>query len=168
MKMADETRSDKTLAWLPWLFPLTFILHISEEYWGGGGFSAYMARTRGVNLPASRFLLMNGIGLGLMVLGVVLARRFRFTHWLLACFGAVVLGNGLSHTINSLISREYNPGVVTGLLIWIPLGLLTLRYLKGKMARRRFWTAMAIGFGILLVVALLALSGGNPLSLLSR
>jgi hypothetical protein len=166
--MADETRPDKMLAILPWLFPATFLLHIAEEYWGGGGFSAYMERARGVHLPPSRFLLMNGIGLGLMALGVVLARRFGFTHWLLACYGAIVLGNGLSHTINSVISREYNPGVVSGLLIWIPLGLLTLFYLKGKMAPRKFWTAMAIGFGILAVVALLALSGGNPLSLLSR
>jgi hypothetical protein len=166
--MADDIRSDKTLRILPWLFPLTYLLHIAEEYWGGGGFSAYMARTRGVNLPPSRFLLMNGIGLGLMVLGVVLARRFKFTHWLLACFGAVTVGNGLSHTINSIATREYNPGLVTGLLIWIPLGLLTLFLLKSKMARRRFWTAMAIGLGILLIVMLLTLSGGNPLSLLPR
>jgi Protein of unknown function with HXXEE motif len=166
--MVDENRSDRTLAILPWLFPLTYLLHIAEEYWGGGGFSAYMARTRGVNLPPTRFLLMNGIGLGLMIVGVVLARRLRFTHWLLACFGAVVVGNGLSHTVNSVATREYNPGLVTGLLIWIPLGLLTLFYLKGRMARRRFWAAMVIGVGILLVVMLLTLSGGNPLSLLRR
>jgi hypothetical protein len=166
--VADETGSDKTLTILPWLFPATYLVHIAEEYWGGGGFSAYLARARGVNLPVSRFLLMNGIGLALMVLGVVLARRFNFTHWLLACLGAVVLGNGVSHTINTLVSREYNPGLVSGLLIWIPLGLLTLLYLKRRMAPRRYFVAMAIGLGILAIVAVMALSGGNPLSLLSR
>ena len=166
--MTDETRSDRTQTILLWLFPATYLIHISEEYWGGGGFSAYMARTRGVNLPPSRFLWMNGIGLALMVLGVVLAQRYRFPLWLLACFGAITMGNGLSHTINSAVSRQYNPGVVSGLLIWIPLGLVTLLYLKRKMPPRSYWTAMAIGFGILVVVALLALSGGNPLSLLSR
>lgn len=166
--MADETHPEKTPGILPWLFPLTLLLHLAEEYWGGGGFSAYIERTRGINLPPSRFLLMNSIGLGLMVLGVVLARRFAFTHWLLACYGAIVFGNGLSHTLNGIVTREYNPGLITGLLIWIPLGLWTLLYLKKKMPRRRFWTAFAIGFAILIVVVLLTLSGGNPLSLLSR
>lgn len=166
--MAVETRSDKAPEILPWLFPATYLIHIAEEYWGGGGFSAYMARARGVNLPASRFLWMNGIGLGLMILGVVLARRFNFTYWLLACLGAVVFGNGVSHTINTILSREYNPGLVSGLLVWIPLGLLTLLYLKRRMEPRRYLVAMAIGLGILVVVAVMALSGGNPLSLLHR
>lgn len=168
MRMANEESSDKAKTILPWLFPATFLVHIAEEYWCGGGFSAYMARTRGVNLPPSRFLLLNGIGLALMVLGVVLARRYRFREWLLTCLGAVVLGNGLMHTINAVVSREYNPGLISGLLLWIPLGLLTLLYLKGKVAMRRYWAALSIGIGILVVVALLTLSGGNPLKLLSR
>jgi hypothetical protein len=165
VRRVAKKRSDKVKTFLPWLFPATYLLHIAEEYWGGGGFSAYVARTRGVNLPPSRFLLMNGIGLALMALGVVLARRFGFRDWLLACYGAVTMGNGLSHTINAIVSREYNPGLISGLLIWIPLGLLTLLYLKKQMPARRFWPALAIGLGILIVVALLTLSGGNPLNL---
>ena len=163
--MADETRWAKLKSILPWLFPATYLLHIAEEYWGGGGFPAYIARTRGVNLPPSRFLLMNGIGLALMALGVVLAQRYKFRDWLLACYGAVTMGNGLSHTINAVVSREYNPGLISGLFIWIPLGLLTLLHLKQKMAPRRYWMAMAIGLTILVIVALMALSGGNPLNL---
>jgi hypothetical protein len=163
--MADERRSDKLKSILPWLFPATYLLHIAEEYWGGEGFPAYIARTRGTTLKPSVFLLMNGIGLALMALGVILARRYKFSDWLLACYGAVTMGNGLSHTINAVVSREYNPGLISGLLIWIPLGLLTLLYLKKRMPARRYWVALAIGLGILVVVALLALSGGNPLKL---
>lgn len=166
--MTDETRADRRETILLWLFPATYLIHIAEEYWVGGGFSAYIARVRNVNLPPSTFLLMNGIGLALMILGVLLARRFSFTQWLLACFGMITLGNGLSHTINSVVSREYNPGLISGLLIWIPLGLAALVYVKGQMPRRRFWTALAIGIVILLIVALLALSGGNPRTLISQ
>lgn len=166
--MTDERHADRKEIILLWLFPATYLIHIAEEYWGGGGFSAYIARVRNVNLPPSRFLLMNGIGLALMILGVVLAQRYKFSHWLLACFGMITMGNGLSHTINSVVSREYNPGLISGLLIWIPLGVAALVYVKGHMARRRFWTALSLGIGILLIVALLALSGGNPLSLFSK
>jgi hypothetical protein len=45
---------------------------------------------------------------------------------------------------------------------------VSLIYAKRKLAGRKFWVALAIGIGILLVVALLALSGGNPLSLFSK
>ena len=159
--MADETRTDKPITLLPWLFPATYLIHIAEEYWGGGGFSAYVARARGVDLPPSRFLLLNGIGLSLMLLGVVLARRYKFSQWLAVCLGALVLGNGLSHTINGAVSREYNPGLVSGLLIWIPLGLVTLFYVKRRMAARKYWIALAIGIGIQIIVALLALRGGK-------
>lgn len=165
--MIDETRADKRDLLLLCLFPATYLLHIAEEYWGGEGFSAYVARTRGVNLSPSLFLLMNGIGLALMILGVWLSRRYKFSQWMMVCLGMVVLGNGLSHTINSVVTREYNPGVISGLLIWIPLGLASLTQVRGQMERRRYWTALAIGIVILAIVALMALSGGNPLSLLS-
>lgn len=166
--MTDEARSDKTITLLLWLVPATYLIHIAEEYWGGEGFPAYIARTRGVTLAPSRFLLMNGIGWALMVIGVVLAHKYGFTNWLMVCFGMIVLGNGVSHTMNSLLTREYNPGLVSGLLIWIPLGLLSLIYVKRRMGGRKYWVALSIGIGILIVVALLALSGGNPLKLLSR
>ena len=166
--MTEDSRSEKTISLLLWLIPATYVLHIAEEYWGGEGFPAYIARTRGAHLTPSRFLLMNGIGCALMLLGVWLAHRYKFKQWLLVCLGMVAMGNGLSHTVNSILTREYNPGVVTVLLIWIPLGVVSLIYAKRKLAGRKFWVALAIGIGILLVVALLALSGGNPLSLFSK
>lgn len=158
--MADETRSDKSVTLLPWLFPVTYLIHIAEEYWGGGGYSRYM-KLYGVELPPWRFLVLNSIGLALMVLGVVLARRYRFSQWLIVCLGALVIGNGLSHTITAARRHEYNPGLVSGLLIWIPLGLAMLFYVKRRMAARRYWIALAVGIGIQVVVALLALRGGK-------
>lgn len=159
--MKSETNRDGRAILLLWLFPATYLLHIAEEYWGGGGFSAYVARVRGVNLPPSRFLLMNGIGLALMILGVALSQRYKFSQWLLVCLGMVAMGNGLSHTVNSIVTREYNPGVISGFFIWIPLGLVALIQARKKMAGRRYWVALGIGIGILLVVALLTLSGGR-------
>ena len=166
--MADETRFDRWETLLLWLFPVTFLVHIAEEYWGGGGFSAYISRTRGVNLPPTRFLILNGLGCVLIVVGIILARRLRFSQWLLVCLGTIVLINGFSHTINSIVTAEYNPGVVSGLLIWIPFGAVVLFRLKKRMRARRYWTALAVGVAIHGVVTLLALTGGNPLRLLAR
>lgn len=74
-----------------WLFPITYLLHIAEEYWGGEGYSAYLLRLRGVQLSPPRFLLVQAIGLALMIAGIILARRLQFPNLLSVVLGAVVL-----------------------------------------------------------------------------
>src|SRR5215213_5480839 len=143
--MADQTSSKAlTSVWL-WLFPVVYLLHVAEEYWGGSGFSAYVARTRGVNLSPEKFLIMNAFGWALMIVGLVLAVRLRFSQWLMVCMATALLINGLSHTINAIARAEYNPGLVSGLLIFIPLGVLVLARLKGKMRGRRYFGALLVG-----------------------
>jgi hypothetical protein len=159
--MVDEKRYDKSILIWSWLLPLAYLIHISEEYWGGGGYSAYMARVRGVHITPARFLFLNGLGWGLMLLGIYLARRLKFLEWLAICLCTVEAANGVSHTITAVATASYNPGLVSGLLIFIPLGLAGLYLLKNRMSRSRYATAMAVGITIQLIVSLLALSGGK-------
>ena len=145
----------------PWLFPFTYLIHIAEEYGGGEGYSAYLSRTKGVELTAARFLLMTGLGLALMIAGIPLAQMFGFPQLLMVILGTVVLVNGLSHAMSSLIMTSYNPGLISGVLIWIPLGVITLVQLKDRMNAARFLTAVAIGVSIQAIVSLLSLKGGK-------
>jgi hypothetical protein len=159
--MADETSSKAlTSIWL-WLFPVVYLLHIAEEHCGGSGFSAYVARTRGVNLSPSKFLVMNGIGWALMMGAMLLAVRLKFSQWLMVCLATAFFINGLSHTINALLRAEYNPGLVSGLLLFIPLGALMLARLKGRMRGRRYFGAALTGAAINGVVLWLALGGSQ-------
>jgi hypothetical protein len=153
--------------WL-FIFPLTYSIHIAEEYFGGEGFSAYQERARGVDLSPARFLALNGLALVLMIVGILLAVRLGFPQLMLSIFGAVVLINGLSHTINSLISARYNPGLVSGLVLWLPLGAFTLLTLLQTMPRGRYFTGVAIGIGIHAIVSLVALTGGKSLAFFTR
>lgn len=160
--MADETSTKAiTSVWL-WLFPVAYLLHVAEEYWVGGGFSAYVARTRGVNLSPEKFLIMNAVGWALMIVSLLLAVRLKFSQWLMVCMATALLINGLSHTINALARAEYNPGLVSGLLLFIPLGVVVLARLKGKMRGRRYAGALLVGTLINGVVIWLALGGGQP------
>lgn len=159
--MSDETNFDAPATIWLWLFPVTYVAHIAEEFWGGGGYPAFMLRTRGITITPTRFLVMSGVAWGLMLVGVMLARRLRFQDWLLVCLGTLVLANGLSHTINTLLRGEYNPGLVSGVLVWIPLGVVTLFRLKGSMQGSRYMAAIAVGSGIQVVISLLAMKGGS-------
>ena len=140
-------RLSNTTLW-PWLFPITYLLHIAEEYWGGEGYSAYLLSLRGVQLSPTRFLLVQTIGFALMIIGIILARRLQFRNLMSVIIGAVVLANGLTHTILSIAYTEYVPGLITSIVLWIPLGMATLLGLRRMMRDARYWLSVALGVGI--------------------
>lgn len=157
--MSDQTIKPVTL-W-SWLFPLTYLVHIAEEFYGGEGYPAYLKRLRGVDMSSAKFLVGQGVGLMLIVLGILIARRLHFPRQLLVILGTVVLFNGLSHFGTSFYYREYGPGLVSGVLIWIPFGIATLIRFKDSMRPGRYWLYVAIGLGINIAVALITLNGGG-------
>ncbi len=155
--MPEKTASSVSL-W-SWLFPLTYLIHIAEEFYGGEGYPAYIKKLRGVEMSSTKFLVGQAIGLALIILGILIARRLGFPRQLLIILGTVVLFNGLSHLGTSLYYREYGPGLLSGVLIWIPFGIATLIRFKSSMRAVRYWLYIAIGIGINVVIALITLKG---------
>ena len=157
--MPDNSASSVVL-W-SWLFPLTYIIHIGEEFYGGEGYPAYLKRLRGVDMSPTKFLVGQGIGLALIILGIFIARRLNFPRQLLIILGTVVMINGLTHLVTSSYYRQYGPGLISGVLIWIPFGLATLIRFKNVMKPRRYWLYFAIGVGINVAVTLITLQGAR-------
>jgi len=104
---------------------------------------------------------MTGFGWVLMIAGILVADRFGFPEFLLVILGTLFLVNGVLHLASSVATAKYNPGLLTGTLIWGPLGAVTLMPLHGNMRGVRFLAGMAIGAGIQGAVSLLSLSGGK-------
>ncbi len=146
--------------WL-WLFPVTYLIHIAEEYWGGEGYSAYILRIRGVHLSPARFWIAQSIGVVLITIGVVLARQLKFPRMMLVILGTTVLVNGLTHGVTSASFLSYGPGLLSSILIWIPLGILTLLRVKDETTRKRFWIGVAIGVAVNLGIGIITMRGGR-------
>ena len=142
-----------------WLFPATYCVHSFEEWRGGEGFPAWFSRVMGAELTVERFLALNAYALAGMTLGVVLAMLFRQMRWLLAGFGAVVLINGFAHVAASAATRSYSPGVISGALLWLPLGAWTLAAARRSLSRRDFGVGLAAGVLMHAAVTLLAAFG---------
>jgi hypothetical protein len=165
--MRAETRSrDKTQpggkAWPDawgWLYPATYAVHILEELWGGEGFTAWLARVAGVELAARQFLIWNALALLLMALGVWLAARFRHLRWLLLAYGVAFTLNALSHLAAGLYTVSYSPGLLSGLLLWLPLGASTLIQFRKTLTRRGRRAGLLVGLLMHCVVLLLTLLG---------
>jgi hypothetical protein len=151
---ASSTRTDNFTGNWAWLFPASYLVHIAEEYWGG--FPAWIARFWGVESSLSNFLSWNVSALVMMTVGVVLVLKTKSYRWLLVSFGTVVLINGLAHAVASLLTWSYSPGLISGLLLFAPLGAFTLRHARGKMNHRTFRAGLIVGVLMHVVVVLLA------------
>jgi hypothetical protein len=148
--MRDKIVSTSSLLGRLWLFPAAYLLHIVEETWGVGV-------PHGINLSLAQFFVLSGAAWALLVVGVVLARRFGFSQFLQVCLATVFLANGFSHIVNSAVFAGYDAGVITGALVFIPLGALTLFTLRKEMARRRYFVAVAAGLLMQAVATVLAM-----------
>jgi hypothetical protein len=153
--------STRLTAILLWVFPLTYLIHIAEEYWGGEGYPAYILRLRGVHLSTTRFLAAQSVGFVLVTIGVLLARKLHFPQMMLIVMGTIVLVNGLTHTVTALPSRTYGPGLVSSILIWMPLGLFILIRYRQAVSRKRYWLAIAVGVSVNVIIGIFTMRGGR-------
>lgn len=109
---------------LVWLFPLTYALHLGEEYWGGEGFPSWISRVADASFTEQEFLALNGFALAMMTLGAWLIYQNTW-RWLLIALGGVVFLNALFHLVLSSLTWTYSPGLISGTLFWLPLGAYT-------------------------------------------
>jgi len=153
--------SDKSIHLWSWIFPVTYLIHIAEEYWGGEGYSAYIFRVRGVHMSPARFLAAQSIGFFLVTLAVIIARQLSFPQTMLLILGTIVLINGMTHSFTSLSTHSYGPGLYSSVFIWIPLGLITLLGFKRGVSRQRYWLCVGIGVVVNVLIGVITMRGGR-------
>jgi hypothetical protein len=158
--MASTASVIPTYVWLA-LFPLTYLLHFAEEYWCDEGYPAYLRRLRGIEISETRFVVFEMLGLVLIVIGVVVSLQFGFPEFMIVLLGGVVLANGLSHTATAIWAGGYGPGLVISAVVWLPLGIVSLVMMFGRMPNIRFAIAASIGIAINVAVGVIAMRGGK-------
>ena len=141
-------------AW-PLLFPATFLAHITEEYFGG--FPAWSAQWLGFKLTPTGFLELNAAAWTCMFVGSVVATLG--PRWLVVPFATATFVNGCAHLLLTIATRTYSPGVITGTLLWIPLGAYTLRLAHAQLPRVTFWGAAILGLALHAIVGFYARFG---------
>lgn len=130
------------------LLLLTFGIHLAEEFWGGIGFSAWVRLHSGIPLTEAIALRLNGTFLLVMAVLVTAGWFSRSARWVFVPLGMAELTNGVLHLITSVLTLSYSPGLISGVLLWIPLGVLILR------TANRIWPTSRVVAGALLGVVL--------------
>ena len=108
-------------------------------------------------MSVERFVSLNTTLFVAMVVLVVLGRWWR--PEVILVLGTVIFVNGLLHLGLSVATWTRSPGLLTGLLAWLPLGWGTLAWGRSNLSRSAFWAAVAIGLLVHGGIAVMTLSG---------
>jgi len=107
---------ENAMSWIFWAILIAAILHIAEEY--RGEWLVWVRRyVPGVTL--FHFVLVNTAFLLLCVAGAVVGVKNVVFSLSIA---SLVFSNALMHIIPTVVWKEYSPGVITAVLLYIPLG----------------------------------------------
>lgn len=138
------------------LLLLTYAAHIAEERWGGMGFPAWVSLHTGLVMTTPVWFRLN-VGFYLAMAGAVVAGWLsKPAQWLLLPLATVVLINGMAHLVTSVLTLSYSPGLVTGVLLWIPLGIAILRAGRPRWPRPAFLSGIGLGVVLHIIVPLTA------------
>src|SRR6185436_3174835 len=114
-----------------WLPLIAILLHMTEEFvWPGGFAEWYRHFPPGrVAKVSTRFLVVvNLVFVALALLPPMLGANARgYAYWMLVA--AIAAANGVFHLVATLRYRAYSPGLVTGVLLYVPLGVVGASYL---------------------------------------
>jgi hypothetical protein len=157
VKAANSSRKRLFENWI-WLFPLTYLIHAMEEYWGGEGFYRWVAKIFGRGMTPDQFISINSLGWLLMTASIVALRRTPSVRWLAIAYATLVFINGVAHLAGSIWTETYSPGLVSGLLLWVPLGAITFYRAWNRVTRRSLVAGLLVGTMIHLALFMVLLS----------
>jgi hypothetical protein len=127
---------DKIGLTLVWLLPVTFGLHVGEEFVLPGGFSdwnkSYRPQLAGAMTPSYLFKVnaIPGVAAVLTPLGVFnYVGGYSFAGiraW--HVFLSVLAFNALYHIRGAIQTKQYSPGVVSSIVLYLPLAIVSFTY----------------------------------------
>lgn len=141
---------------LAWLLPGAYALHILEEWIGG--FPEWLARVAGGSLPRPAFVAINLVTLLLMLAATRASIADEKRGWLSTGVATVLFVNALAHILGSLVTSSYSPGLLTSVVLYLPLSQLTLLRSWYQSERPLFIRGIVAGIAAHAAVSLLALA----------
>ena len=141
-------------AGLLWPFVPAFVIHVAEEWFAG--FPGWLQQVVGRPLPSSAFLLINGVAVVLLIGAIRSATRSERSGWMAVAIATIVLVNTFAHAGGAALTRSYAPGLISAVVLYIPLGSLTMIRALDQADRTQLTRGIIAGLIIHALVFLLA------------
>ncbi|HSE39808.1 MAG TPA: HXXEE domain-containing protein [Acidobacteriota bacterium] len=149
-------KEQRHLTGVLWFLILTLPIHVAEEFWAGEGFLKWNARTSGANFSVQKFFILLALAFALVILGALLVRRYPRMRWIISALATISLINGISHLISTISHYRYSPGLISGVLLWIPGCAWILLRESRSTTRKTYYGGAITGLAIHTVITLIS------------
>ena len=111
---------------LLWLLPLAYAVHVLEEWFAG--FPEWIALVAGTPLSRAAFVVINSIAMPAAIAATRAAARRDDDGWAGIAIATILFSNAFAHAFGTIITRTYSPGLISGIVLYVPIaGLVLLR-----------------------------------------
>ena len=141
-----------------WGYLVAYCIHIVEEYSSGQGFVTMMKKRFWPEYTSKMFFGFNTMLLIFLAIGLVLFDTFGglWVIWSLS-FAFMFVTNGLWHLIQTIVLKDYSPGLATSPIYWVLLYFVTRYFfIPGEIETSVFIISILIGT----IITILMFSSG--------
>ena len=139
---------------LLWPFVPALAIHVAEEWFAG--FTTWVVQLTGRSMPDAAFIGINAVAMALLVLAINAATGDESKGWLAITIATVFLINTVSHVAGSLLTRSYSPGLFSAVVLYVPLGSLTMIRAADQASRATLTRGVIAGAAIHALVFVVA------------
>ncbi|NNF17780.1 MAG: HXXEE domain-containing protein [Gammaproteobacteria bacterium] len=125
------------------LLPFAYLLHLAEEWFGG--LSRWSLQVLGNEISIERFIMINALAFPAFLAGTWAAFYSARMVWFVVMLATVLGLNGVVHALATLGFGLYAPGVITGVVVYMPLSFVVLMACKPRISKTVFYAAMLSG-----------------------
>lgn len=136
--------------------PSAYLIHLLEEYFGGVGFPHWFSNLLNISLTPENFILINAFGFSATLIITILYNLDKANDFIIAVLGTLFFVNGIVHLLATLFSATYSPGTITGVIIYIPLGILIFKMIFPRIKKEQRMLCFVTAIVVQIIVALIA------------
>lgn len=143
---------------IAWLLSVAYLIHLSDECFSGMGFHNWFSKIFDVNLSLNDFIIINSSGFLATVIIAILYHFGKINNFIITALCFLFFINGIIHLASSIMTSTYSPGIISGTVIYMPIGFLVFKNIFPLLPEKQRVPAIAAGIIIQVAVALIALN----------
>ena len=139
---------------LLWLFVAAYAIHVAEEWFAG--FPGWVQQIAGRALPAEAFVVINAVAMVMLIAAIRSATRSERSGWMAVAVAMIALVNTAAHAGGAALTRSYAPGLISAVILYVPLGSLTMMRAVDQADRSQLTRGIVMGLALHALVFVLA------------
>ena len=139
-----------------WLISPAYFIHLLDEYFLGVGLPDWLSNVFNANLSRSDFIIINSIGLASTLVIVILNSLGKVKDFFIVVLGSLFFLNGLIHLSASVLTATYSPGTVSGVILYIPLGVLIFKKILPLLPEEQRPMSIVTGIIVHIIISFIA------------